>query len=126
MRLKKVNLKTANKHECPEIKTGLEHPYLIKVGGQWFAGTFNRQWYGLNFFGWFGGSLQFDAPGSNSSRWEEVYEIIEKKKPLKPLKPESKCPNEHPEGTICPTCGGECAPSGIDGGSWVHLQKKIN
>ena len=31
------------------------------------------------------------------------------------------CPNKHPEGPVCPTCGGSCAPSGVDRGSWVHF-----
>lgn len=29
-----------------------------------------------------------------------------------------------PDGPICQSCGGECAPSGVDGGSWVHFDSK--
>ena len=76
MRLKKIDLTKAVKHECPGIKLG-KTSYLVKHGGQWFAGIFSRLWFGLSFFGWFGGPLQFDAPGTNCSEWEAVYEIIE-------------------------------------------------
>lgn len=35
---------------------------------------------------------------------------------------QDRCPNALlPDGPICPACGGERAPSGCDGGSWVHL-----
>lgn len=34
----------------------------------------------------------------------------------------SKClDNQQPDGPVCPKCGGSRAPSGADGGSWVHL-----
>lgn len=36
-----------------------------------------------------------------------------------------ECPNNLlPEGEICPRCGGPRAPSGVDGGSWVHFPRK--
>ena len=32
-----------------------------------------------------------------------------------------KCPNGlTPDGPVCPRCGGNRGPSGVDGGSWVH------
>lgn len=32
-----------------------------------------------------------------------------------------ECPNALlPDGPVCPRCGGKRAPSGVDGGSWVH------
>jgi hypothetical protein len=73
-RLKRIDLTKAVKHECPGIKTGRTQ-YLARIGGDWFAGTFSRQWYGLNFDGWGDVGLQFDAPGQNASRWQELYEI---------------------------------------------------
>lgn len=34
-----------------------------------------------------------------------------------------KCPDALlPDGPVCPRCGGERAPSGVDGGSWVHFR----
>ncbi len=33
-----------------------------------------------------------------------------------------KCPDALlPDGDICPRCGGPRGPSGVDGGSWVHI-----
>jgi hypothetical protein len=33
-----------------------------------------------------------------------------------------KCPDALlPDGDTCPRCGGPRAPSGVDGGSWVHI-----
>jgi len=35
-----------------------------------------------------------------------------------------RCPDALlPDGTICPRCGNERAPSGVDGGSWVHVMR---
>lgn len=78
MRLVKVNLKNAQEHRCPNIKVGTRYTYLCKIGGQWGIGSFSREWYGLNFYSdnFSGGNgIQFDAPGFNSSEWEEVYQI---------------------------------------------------
>lgn len=30
-------------------------------------------------------------------------------------------PDHRPDGPVCSVCGKECAPSGVDGGSWVHV-----
>lgn len=36
----------------------------------------------------------------------------------------AKCQDgQLPDGPECPCCGKERAPSGIDGGSWVHVEK---
>jgi len=74
-RLVPVDLSKAEESECPGIKTGRTQ-YLCLIGGEFFAGTFNRQWYGLNFEGWHDVGLQFDAPGTNASRWQAVWEIL--------------------------------------------------
>lgn len=38
------------------------------------------------------------------------------------MKPD--CPdNLLPDGPICPRCGAKRAPSGCDGGSWVHVDE---
>jgi len=36
-----------------------------------------------------------------------------------------ECPDALlPDGDICPRCGGPRAPSGVDGGSWVHFPRR--
>jgi len=62
----------------PDIKPGIQ--YLCLIGGTYFAGNFQEVWYGLNFLGWDNEvGLQYDAPGTNSSRWERIWEIREAK-----------------------------------------------
>jgi len=61
----------------PDIKTD-GTMYFIKWDGRYFTGTFHMQWYGLNFSGVYDAGVQFDAPGFNSSKWEAIWEIIEK------------------------------------------------
>lgn len=46
-----------------------EVEYLIKVHGRWRAGTFDRQWYGLNF-------VNYGSEGIELEAIDEVYEII--------------------------------------------------
>ncbi len=71
-----IDISKANRHECSSID--LEKSYIVKIDGQWYAGKFCRQWYGLNFnYAPNSVGIQFDAPGYNSSSWEEVYEIVE-------------------------------------------------
>lgn len=69
-----VDLTQAKGHECPGIKAGSTE-YLILHDGQFHAGTFGREWYGLNFNGVYDAGLQFDAPGSNGSDWQAVWRI---------------------------------------------------
>ena len=59
----------------PDIKLGAK--YLAKCGGQFAAGSFSMQWYGLNFQGFYPAGHQFDAPGTNHSDWEALWEIQE-------------------------------------------------
>jgi hypothetical protein len=63
-----------NKH--PDIKTD-GTLYMCKIGGGWFMGAFDQVWFGLNFKGWLNptAGLQYDKPGTNSSRWERVIEL---------------------------------------------------
>jgi hypothetical protein len=74
-RLKRIDLQKAHQHECPGVVADGKTEYLARIGGQFFAGTFSRQWYGLDFQGWHGMGYQFDAPGENASTWEELWEI---------------------------------------------------
>jgi hypothetical protein len=37
---------------------------------------------------------------------------------------QSKCPDGLlPDGPVCPRCGGNRGPSGVDGGTWIHYTK---
>lgn len=58
----------------PDIKVGKS--YLAKVEGQYFAGYFEAEWYGWNFYGIYDSGIQLDKPGTNSSTWEGLWEII--------------------------------------------------
>lgn len=75
--LLEIDLSKAKEHECPGIKADSRTHYLVRHHGGLFAGTFNRQWFGLSFDGWHA-PLQFDAPGFNSSKWQQVWEIRRK------------------------------------------------
>lgn len=75
MKLIKINLRKANEHNHPDIKVGDKYQYLIKYDKRFYAGSFSRQWYGLNFEGVYDAGLQFDAPGSNCSEWQAVWLI---------------------------------------------------
>lgn len=72
MKLEKINLKKGNGHYHPDIKTG-RVLYLAKIHNSWFIGTFDMQWYGLNFQGC---DIQFDTPGTNASEWQELYRLV--------------------------------------------------
>jgi hypothetical protein len=73
-KLKRIDLRKGDGHEHPDIKIGKTR-YLAKIGNDFWCGTFNRQWYGLNFHGWYGRSLQYDKPGTNSSSWTDLWEL---------------------------------------------------
>lgn len=62
-------------NDHPDLKTD-GTAYLCRLDGEFFAGTFDREWFGLNFNGWYN-CLQYDAPGTNQSFWEDVWEIKE-------------------------------------------------
>jgi len=71
---REIDLSKAKGHSHPEIKVGKQ--YLCKIDGEWFMGSFSREWYGLNFDGWVNDTgLQFDEPGTNASTWERVFEM---------------------------------------------------
>jgi hypothetical protein len=78
IRLRRVNLSKAKEHKCSGIKPGKKE-YLCLIDGKFWAGSFSREWYGLYFDGWEDIGLQFDAPGSNSSGWQAVWEIQKQK-----------------------------------------------
>jgi hypothetical protein len=71
-----LDLTKGEKHFHPDIKTD-GTGYMCMIGGRWFYGNFDMQWYGLNFNGWINpyAGLQYDKPGWNASRWERVIEV---------------------------------------------------
>jgi hypothetical protein len=75
VKLKKLNLKKGDGHDHPDVN--LKANYLAKINDCWYAGQFERQWYGLNFDDGYGMGVghQYDKPGTNSSGWQELYEI---------------------------------------------------
>lgn len=71
-----LDMSLAREHQHPEIKTDGTY-YLVRFDSDYYAGTFHNNWYGLDFDGWNGTPLQFDAPGFNSSDWEQIWEIVD-------------------------------------------------
>ncbi len=78
-RLRPLDMSKSTKREHPDIKAGRATQYLCLIGDRYFCGSFSRQWYGLNFDNWIPGTvgLQFDAPGTNSSDWQMIWEIVQ-------------------------------------------------
>lgn len=50
--------------------------YLCKIDGQFYAGKFTREPWGLIFGGWHGTFLRLD-PKSKLHKWEGIWEIEE-------------------------------------------------
>lgn len=58
MKLVKIDLSKAKGHECSGIKVGNGFHYLAVLdNGNMAVGSFSRQWYGLNFTGFYGAGL---------------------------------------------------------------------
>lgn len=77
MKLIKIDLSKGNRGNHPDIVLG--RFYLAKIADNWSCGKFSKQHYGFHFGNGFGacGGQQFDTPGSNCSKWQELYEISE-------------------------------------------------
>lgn len=74
-KLIEIDLTKGDKHEHPDFdENGY---YLVKFSDRWYFGQPQRVWFGWHFACGFGvcGGFQFDAPGSNHSSWEKMYEI---------------------------------------------------
>jgi hypothetical protein len=67
MTLKKIQLNGSNTNDAI---VPFETQYLVRVCGRWRAGTFDRQWYGLNF-------TAYGSEGIELEAIDEVYEITE-------------------------------------------------
>jgi len=64
--LRQINLNGTNANDAI---VPYEGQYLVKVCGRWRAGTFDRQWYGLNF-------TNYGSEGIELEAIDEVYEIV--------------------------------------------------
>ena len=73
-----LDMSKSDGNNHPDIKTGRTQ-YLCLIGGKFYAGSFSREKEDegpfMNFDGWEGSCLQFDAPGTNSSGWQQIWEI---------------------------------------------------
>jgi hypothetical protein len=49
--------------------------YLVLYDDQMYLGQFKQEWYGLNFQGIYAVGAQYDPPGTNSSRWQRIWQI---------------------------------------------------
>ena len=76
LKLKPFDLTLGEDHNHPHISGRKQ--YLALIGGVFHAGKFSKQWYGWNFDGWSysGCGLQYDQPGTNSSNWQALWEIV--------------------------------------------------
>jgi hypothetical protein len=75
LKLKHVGLAEASGHKHPKVIPEKKY-YLALINGLLYFGVFTKQWYGLNFDdGWGCSGHQFDAPGYNSSQWQDLWEI---------------------------------------------------
>lgn len=85
-----IDLTKGTKSSHPDFRA--DQLYLYKVGGLWCCGRPHRQWFGWPFSGWIGGTIQWDAPGSNSSSWEYIFELHYEKleQPMAALAPNTR------------------------------------
>ena len=67
-KLEKINLGKRKDCNHPDINT--QASYLAKIEGEWYAGRFTREWYGLNFNAVYRAGYQL-----NFGDWEELYKI---------------------------------------------------
>lgn len=65
--LRKIELNGTNANDAI---VPYEAQYLVKVCGRWRAGTFDRQWYGLNFTNYGSSGIELEAI-------DELYEVTE-------------------------------------------------
>lgn len=69
-----LSMRRAKGNNHPDIN--LRHTYMCKIGGRYYIGKFQREWFGLHFDGWEDCGIQFDQPGTNASDWQAIWRII--------------------------------------------------
>ena len=72
-KLVRLNMGLSQGSNHPDINS--KDTYLCLIDGEYFVGRFSKQWYGWNFEGWINteAGLQFDAPGTNGSDWQQIW-----------------------------------------------------
>ena len=79
----------------PDIKARKQ--YLALLGGEFYAGQFQLEWYGWNFMcGFWECGYQLDKPRTNASDWEGLWEIVKAVRPK--AKKKIKYPRHYPNG----------------------------
>jgi hypothetical protein len=71
-KLTEIDLSKTTKNGGAGLEVG--STYLCLIGGNFFCGTFGKQWYGLNFNGWYSG-LQYDPPNTNMSMFQRMWRV---------------------------------------------------
>jgi hypothetical protein len=71
--LREIDLSQTTKEGGAGLECG--PVYLILYSGRFYSGTFNMQWYGLNFRGIYDAGAQYDPPGKNFSSWQRIWLI---------------------------------------------------
>jgi hypothetical protein len=83
-----IDMKKASGHEHLDLNA--KDTYLCLIGKRYYTGKFEREWYGWNFDAVYDAGCQFDAPGSNSSDWRQIWKLIAP--PVRARRiPEDKC-----------------------------------
>jgi len=74
IKLKALNMSKSKENNHPQIND--DSQYLCLIGEEFYAGTFSQEWFGWTFKPqWGHNCIQFDAPGYNSSKWVQIWEI---------------------------------------------------
>lgn len=69
-----LDMSLSDESEHPQINS--KDTFLCLIGGTYHTGRFSKQWYGWNFEGVYDAGLQFDAPVTNSSDWQQIWRIV--------------------------------------------------
>jgi len=67
-----LDMSKSEKSSHPDINS--KDTYLCLIDDKLFTGKFYKVWFGWSFDGWYN-NLQFDAPGYNSSSWQQIWKI---------------------------------------------------
>lgn len=73
-RLIPLDMSKSDEHTHPDING--RNTYLCLIDGEYYTGKFSKQWFGWNFNAVYDAGLQFDAPGYNSSNWQQIWKIV--------------------------------------------------
>ena len=89
--------------------------------------TFSKEMEAIGNLGWLAAQLTLPEIQIATEYIEKLIASRPKSPAVAKVVPirKEECPDAlTPDGDICPRCGGPRAPSGVDGGSWVHFPRK--